>query len=634
MQQQQRHQHQQHYTAQHIKSVEEISVNKAQDTEGEKLFKGASENCKLVSAHSKVDQWLLQHFKLQTGESNRVDLQPLAVVTLTETNSKTTSSYSPSITKLHIPTPKLPSLEVAANGAAIIIPQLTRPITTARQDLIKPSSSAVLNNINDINVLQFDVPMTTTNLDHQGHSSHEPAQTHAQNTPNLHTFPQADTYNYHYHPQPQQINQPSTLVTPHPFINPFKMDADFWQQARGAPFGLHAALATNNMTPHHSQVVHMQHHQHQQLQQQHHQPHHHLPEQSPASQVHMSQNTGAIQQEDAAAMTEHQHQHHHQQQSLLHNHQQHNHINEEQQHQQHDQQNQTNSAHLTHLGTEQSHHLLFNAAAAAAAAAHLSGVVKSNELTDATDKMVNNNNNSSSNNNSNENNEQLTIAKQEPHATNGINTYVANNSGNNSNNNSQSNTKQVNEQQQITTSQLHKPQQLQQQHEQNPLKFEQQPSSPRSLPLEALQHQLQQQIQQQQQKHNKHNPENAQQHLHQQNHSHNLHHQQPPPATTSLNVIDNNSTQQQTDQHHHQVSTTGPLTPTSPIRISSLVHHQTPTSSPQPSLTSPSGGSSTPDLKFSSDNNKLPNELQVRKSFLILNQIIITQKIIYTSDVP
>lgn len=360
------------------------------------------------------------------------------------------------------------------------------------------------------------------------------------------------------------------------------MDADFWQQDRGAPFGLHPALATNHM--HHSQAV-LTHLQHQQ--QQHNQPQHFLAQQSsPPPLHHIPLNSG--QQDNSLAIADQQHQHLHRQ------------------HRQHEHQNQN----LTHLGAEQSHHLLLNAAAAAAAAAHLSGVVKSNEMSSSTainDDKINSINNNNTNKNNNSNKQNITT-KQEPHAANS-----------NSNGGVYGvNTANINTLTQHTTSSEHQ-QQGQLIHSSQHIHKQQ---------LEDLHHQIQQQTHHNERSrilstHNNvtHKHENPQENIH----SHDLHqlqqhqhqHQQHLAAEaeeTSHKNADSSTLDQQQPQHLLPISVprTSPIGSTSPLHLSVLA--QTPTSSPQPSLTSPSGGSSTPDLKFSTDNNnKLPNDMQVRK---------------------
>ena len=580
-----------------------------------------SQNFDLISAHTKVDQWLLQHFKATVEEENSGNLAGQAgtgsvePISIASSSGSSVSCCNHSITTLHIPTPKLLNFEAAANGAALNIPQLSRPITLAQCDYQKsPTTNAAVNGqLQD----SFNVSITTTNT----------VQHHAQVSSIQQLYPSTQSHApiCHY----QQHQNQTTLQTHHPFINPFKMDTDFWQQTRGAPFGLHAALATNHMSHHVQAPPHMNHQQQHQSNYHHqNQPHHHITEQSPAVQIHIQDNN-SVEQDDDIALTEQQQRHHLQQQQQLTHHQQlqhHQHLVHNEQQQQH-----------TQLASEHNHHLLFNAAAAAAAAAHLSGVVKSNELcatATSGDKLINNNNNTNTNSNSNINNNinnnnnnnsdnnssainndepnAVAVAKQEPHATNSSNNmtlnaqYVSSVTAGNSAHTQQSS---------ITS-------EHQSHHKQHLLKFEQGVPSQGSLPLEAFQHQLQKQIQQTK-PHTTQNVISSDDHKQDsQHHSQllqNTHHhkqnlqqqqtqqqQQQPPVT---NTGDNNL-----GQTDHQQSTTQ-IPPTSPSRITALTHHHTPTSSPQPSLTSPSANSSTPDIKFNnnSDNNKLPNELQVKK---------------------
>ncbi|XP_020718134.2 uncharacterized protein LOC101462023 [Ceratitis capitata] len=357
---------------------------------------------------------------------------------------------------------------------------------------------------------------------------------------------------------------------------PFKMNAEFWQQPRGS-FDLHAAaaLATNQL--------HHQHHQHHQQQQ---------PSHSPLPQ-HLSQSLQINHNQQPTHLT-----------GLAATHQ--------------EQQQQQPATSILPLSSQeqhqQNHHLLFNAAAAAAAAVHLSGVVKSNELQNAannitaTEDAVTVGNICGSGNGGNGDGDQsehsaptstgrLGISvKQEVQAS----AAAANNQ---------------NPQQQLLP------------------KF--QPNVPNAF--DVLHLQLQQQLQQQQHEsasgedgveetdefnnqlkrhqvselsgitHTSQQPHHVPPHHPQAQPHHNTHphhHQQPPTSSHSQHLQPSNGQKQQHDL--------GGAGPSSPLRINSIGDNVlAPLLSPQQSLT-PSGDSSAPDTKYNSE--KLVNEIQLQLS--------------------
>ncbi|XP_037950497.1 zinc finger protein 236 isoform X2 [Teleopsis dalmanni] len=314
---------------------------------------------------------------------------------------------------------------------------------------------------------------------------------------------------------------------------PFKMDADFWQQARG-PFGIHAAaaVATNQLQQHH----HYQQHQH-------------------SNHPHQVQQQLQQQQPD-----------------LRHNNQLQHHSIQQQ--------------------SEQSHHLLFNAAAAAAAAAHLSGVAKSNEL------QSNCANRDAVIINKHESNERISPEKQDPMLI--------------TSNQQQHQKFQTNLSGTSTSStgslQQHLQQQLQHQLQSHQHNISDSGGEKNNSLNESVKHE---QIKNRQSGFNINSNELQMQQLSQQQ-EHSLLLPTPAPETSTLPAI---LTQQQHKQHQeqqqqHQQKQQQQLRPTTPpLQVSTLTHP--PSQSPQQSLT-PSGSSSTPDIKFNSE--KLVNEIQLQLS--------------------
>ncbi|KAL9911147.1 zinc finger protein datilografo [Glossina fuscipes fuscipes] len=427
--------------------------------------------------------------------------------------------------------------------------------------------------------------MTTTDLE-QGHVTHS----HVQQRSQQHTY---NTFN-----NQQQHHQ---LQTQTHLINPFKMDADFWQQARSGSFGLHAAaaLASNHIGHHHS------HHQAQQTSVGNVAAQLHHPQQLHQQQQHLSGQVASADQQMHQLTSPPV-------------------ISASQQHHQ---------PHLSQLCTEQNHHLLFNAAAAAAAAAHLSGVVSKSHELDSTNITQDEDNNDilSGNKSRNGNNNECSSAatKQELSAIPGCsnNLLPTANNGTHTDNN------------------IHHEQSLQLQtvqQQQQPLKYEHEACTSNNLPLEALQQQLQQQVQHQEQQisadkaerdsgiqSDKHiaNSLHASHHHNMQQEHHQRHSQQ-----TQLTV---NAVGRSGDTSHNESPThlqqlrmqslerrsspdtqppTLPLHSEDPLQINTFAKNGPTTTSPQPSLNSASGGSSTPDLKFNSENNKVPGELQLQLS--------------------
>ncbi|KAI9575542.1 hypothetical protein GQX74_015573 [Glossina fuscipes] len=376
------------------------------------------------------------------------------------------------------------------------------------------------------------------------------------------------------------------------------------QQARSGSFGLHAAaaLASNHIGHHHS------HHQAQQTSVGNVAAQLHHPQQLHQQQQHLSGQVASADQQMHQLTSPPV-------------------ISASQQHHQ---------PHLSQLCTEQNHHLLFNAAAAAAAAAHLSGVVSKSHELDSTNITQDEDNNDilSGNKSRNGNNNECSSAatKQELSAIPGCsnNLLPTANNGTHTDNN------------------IHHEQSLQLQtvqQQQQPLKYEHEACTSNNLPLEALQQQLQQQVQHQEQQisadkaerdsgiqSDKHiaNSLHASHHHNMQQEHHQRHSQQ-----TQLTV---NAVGRSGDTSHNESPThlqqlrmqslerrsspdtqppTLPLHSEDPLQINTFAKNGPTTTSPQPSLNSASGGSSTPDLKFNSENNKVPGELQVSISISI-----------------
>lgn len=475
------------------------------------------------------------------------------------------------ISQVQIPTPRIPSLEEVVLPNALNIPPVA---STLAVTLHAQMTSAAQQQQQHQHQQQHEKQPLHP---HQLHSDHHQHRSH-QHQHHQKAFTQ---YNQQLQ-QHQQESKEQQQLFHQQRSQLIKMDAEFWQQARG-PFGLHAAaaLATNQLHHHHQQnpLQHQQQQSHSQQQQ-------HIQSSVQTHHVQQSQHlanvtTGAVAHQDQ-------------------------------------QQQQSSSTLPPQEQHQQNHHLLFNAAAAAAAAVHLSGVVKSNELqnginvsgvatsspTTQGDTAEGNNNASGNSNGSCYNkagsSERLSISvKQEIKA---VSTSAA-------------------------TSNQHQQQQQQSKYQPNVHNA-----------IDVLHHQLQQQLQQQ---HNlvsrtsdgdetgafnnqlKAQPVSG---LSSSNSAHQQHAQAQNTQSRPRNSI--HAHHQQQEQHHQQLPThaqsqpkqlqqsngqqhemgAGPSSPSlihSGVGATALV----PLHSPQQSLT-PSGGSSTPDIKYNSD--KLVNEIQVR----------------------
>uniref|UniRef100_A0A1A9ZGG4 Uncharacterized protein n=1 Tax=Glossina pallidipes TaxID=7398 RepID=A0A1A9ZGG4_GLOPL len=532
-----------------------------------------------VSGRLKVDQWLLKNFK-HTGEPTGGDLlqapitAPIPPIN-TKPNDNSDNQYCNTLATLSSRDAST-ILSVTSATHSITVPQL--PVSTPTSSFhpnYSISPTAHYGTESAFHVAQ----MTTTDLE-QGHVTHSQVQQRS----NQHTY---NTFN-----NQQQHHQ---LQTQTHLINPFKMDADFWQQARSGSFGLHAAaaLASNHIGHHHT------HHQAQQttvgnvVAQLHH------PQQLHQQQQHLSGQVASADQQIHQLTSP----------SI---------ISAPQQHHQ---------PHLSQLCTEQNHHLLFNAAAAAAAAAHLSGVVSKSHELDSTNITQDEDNNDILSTNKSRNGECSSAAtKQElqsalPGCSNNLLPTTTNSTH--------------------TDNNIHHQQSLQLQtvqQQQQPLKYEHESCTSNNLPIEALQQQLQQQVQHQQQQISADKPERdsgiqTEKHiansLHA-NHHHNLQqeHQQRHSQQAQLTVStvgrsgDNSNNESPTHLQQLRMQSqerrspqdtqppTLPLHTEGPLQINTFAKNGPTTTSPQPSLNSASGGSSTPDLKFNNENNKVPGELQ------------------------
>ncbi|XP_049316133.1 uncharacterized protein LOC105227024 isoform X1 [Bactrocera dorsalis] len=364
----------------------------------------------------------------------------------------------------------------------------------------------------------------------------------------------------------------------------FKMDAEFWQQARG-PFGLHtaAALATNQLHHHHQQSPQQNHpQQSHSAQQQHNQP---------SVQTQHTQQPPHLSNVTTAAVPHHE--------------------------QKHQQSSSTLPVLPSHEQHQQNHHLLFNAAAAAAAAVHLSGVVKSNELQNVTNGI-----------------NVGGVATNSPSTHDG--SAVCNDNASGNRNSSYNDTAGSSERLSISVKQEMKAVAASvaasNQHQQQQSKY--QPNMHNAI--DALHHQLQQQLQQQNfasstsaadetdafknqlktqpvsglssssSVHQQHtHAQNSQSRPHNSTHEHRQQqeqqHQQLPSHTLSQLQQSNGQ------QREMGVGRSSPPRGHSGVSGTALV----PLHSPQQSLT-PSVGSSTPDIKYNSD--KLVNEIQLQLS--------------------
>lgn len=475
------------------------------------------------------------------------------------------------VSQLQIPTPRIPSLgEVLLPNALNISPVAS----TLAAALHAQMTSAV---------------QQQQNHHQQQHHSHQQNPNHHQNESHHSNHHQQHEEGYTPHSQLQQQqqhqreNEQQQQLFHHHRSQLFKMDAEFWQQARG-PFGLHAAaaLATNQL-----------HHHHQQNPQQHHPQQSHLAQQQhihSSVQTHHTQQPPHLSNVTIAAVSHHE--------------------------QQHQQPSSTLPALPPHEQHQQNHHLLFNAAAAAAAAVHLSGVVKSNELQNVANGI-----------------NVGGVATNSPLTQDG--SAVGNNNASGNRNSSCNDTAGSSERLSISVKQEMKAVAASvassSQHQQQQSKY--QPNVHNAI--DALHHQLQQQLQQQHDlasstsgadETDAFNNQFKTQPVSGLSSSSSVHQQQTQAQNTQLRP--HNSTHehhQQQEQQHQQLPThaqsqlqqsngqqremgAGPSSPSlmhSGVSGTALV----PLNSPQQSLT-PSVASSTPDIKYNSD--KLVNEIQVR----------------------
>uniref|UniRef100_A0A1B0BEM4 Uncharacterized protein n=1 Tax=Glossina palpalis gambiensis TaxID=67801 RepID=A0A1B0BEM4_9MUSC len=573
----------------------QLSTNKSDQPGNEKKEGKRKVNVDLdketnfLSGRLKVDQWLLKNFK-HSGELTDVDLHPLqAPITAsvppinTKPNDNSDNQYYNTLATLSSRDAGTVLSLTSTTHASFAVPQ--SPVSTPTSSFhpnYSISPTAHFGTESAFHVAQ----MTTTDLE-QGHVTHS----HVQQRSQQHTY---NTFN-----NQQQHHQ---LQTQTHLINPFKMDADFWQQARSGSFGLHAAaaLASNHIGHHHS------HHQAQQTSVGNVAAQLHHPQQLHQQQQHLSGQVASADQQIHQLTSPPV-------------------ISASQQHHQ---------PHLSQLCTEQNHHLLFNAAAAAAAAAHLSGVVSKSHELDSTNITQDEDNNDilSGNKSRNGNNNECSSAatKQELSAIPGCSNNLlptANNGTHTDNNHEQSLQLQTVQQQQ------------------QPLKYEHEACTSNNLPLEALQQQLQQQVQHQEQQisadkaerdsgiqSDKHiaNSLHASHHHNMQQEHHQRHSQQ---TQLTINAVgrSGDTSHNESPTHLQQLRMqslerrsspdtqppTLPLHSEDPLQINTFAKNGPTTTSPQPSLNSASGGSSTPDLKFNSENNKVPGELQVSISISI-----------------
>ncbi|XP_018799956.1 PREDICTED: G-box-binding factor-like, partial [Bactrocera latifrons] len=473
------------------------------------------------------------------------------------------------ISQLQIPIPRIPSIGEVLLPNALNIPPVSSTLAAA---LHAQMTSVVQQQQHEKQQHHFH-QLHTNQHQNQSYHSHQ------------HEHHEEGYVQHSQHQLQQQIENEQHQQLFHQHRSQlFKMDAEFWQQARG-PFGLHtaAALATNQL-----------HHHHQQNPQQHHPQQSHSAQQQhnqPSVQTQHTQQPPHLSNVTIAAVPHHE--------------------------QQHQQSSSTLPALPPHEQHHQNHHLLFNAAAAAAAAVHLSGVVKSNEMQNVTNGII-----------------VSGLATNSPSTHDG--SAVCNNNVSGNRNSSCNDASGSSEPLRINVKHEMKAVAASvatsNQHQQQQSKY--QPNMHNAI--DALHHQLQQQLQQQNlasstsavdetdafKNQLKAQPVSGlsssssvhQQHTHAQNsqsrphNSTHEHHQQQEQQHQQLPSQTLSQLQQSNGQQREMgTGRSSPPLVHSGVSGNALV----PLHSPQHSMT-PSVGSSTPDIKYNSD--KLVNEIQLQLS--------------------